>query len=153
VFEDVGTRKRFVSRDAVINGVRIGHDFGTASVPDSSSAPQSPATKSESTSGVNIDGEDGGDPKDGPVMEIDRAESSDDENLPDKRLRRAPIRYMYEWALAVREVVGPGSASEALKIDHWKEAMFEEVKALKTWELVPCPKGRSIVSGKWCLKP
>jgi hypothetical protein len=155
VFEHVGTRKRFISRDAVIDGVRIGNDFGTASVQNASSAPQSPASKSEPTSGINIDGEDGGGAKDGPVMEIDRAESSDDENLPDKRQRRAPIRYMYEWALAVREVDEPRSASDALKIEHWRKAMHDEVQALmrnKTWELVPSPKGRSIVSGKWCYK-
>ena len=41
---------------------------------------------------------------------------------------------------------------DALKIPEWKEAVFEEMKALEkngTWELVDLPRGKKTVGCKW----
>lgn len=52
----------------------------------------------------------------------------------------------------------PGIVKEALSgpnKDKWKEAMDEEIASLKendTWEIVPKPKDRDVVSCKWVFK-
>lgn len=46
----------------------------------------------------------------------------------------------------------PPKIHEALKDPKWKEAVFEELKALnenKTWEVVDMPKGKKLVGCKW----
>ena len=54
----------------------------------------------------------------------------------------------------------PKSYRTALKDSHWHNAMVDEFTALQnnhTWDLVTCPPGANIVSGKWIfwhkLKP
>jgi hypothetical protein len=49
----------------------------------------------------------------------------------------------------------PRSVREALKDEHWHQAMQDEFDALqrnKTWTLVPRPPGASVVTGKWVFK-
>ena len=51
-------------------------------------------------------------------------------------------------------VVIPKSVHEALNVPKWKEAMLEEMRALKknaTWEKVDLPYGKTIVGYKWVL--
>lgn len=46
----------------------------------------------------------------------------------------------------------PSNIHEALKDPKWKEAVFEELKALnekKTWDVVDMPKGKKLVGCKW----
>ena len=46
----------------------------------------------------------------------------------------------------------PRSIPEAMKFSDWREAMFEEMKALKkngTWEIFSLPKGVILVGCKW----
>ncbi|KAI3456022.1 hypothetical protein Pfo_012685, partial [Paulownia fortunei] len=46
----------------------------------------------------------------------------------------------------------PKSVHDALKIPEWKEAVFEEVKALeknKTWEMVDLMRGKTTIGCKW----
>ena len=52
----------------------------------------------------------------------------------------------------VSSVVIPNNVQEALNVLEWKEAIFEEVKALEknaTWETVDLPHGKTIVGCKW----
>lgn len=49
----------------------------------------------------------------------------------------------------------PSSVPEALKHQVWKDAMSEEYKSIlnnDVWEIVPRPKGKSVVSSKWLFK-
>ena len=46
----------------------------------------------------------------------------------------------------------PSSVRDALADPHWRRAMEEEYAALlanQTWDLVPCPSGCNVVTGKW----
>lgn len=46
----------------------------------------------------------------------------------------------------------PKSIHEALEVPRWREAVFEELKALKkndTWDLTPLPEGKRSVGSKW----
>ena len=46
----------------------------------------------------------------------------------------------------------PSSVRDALADSHWRRAMEEEYAALlanQTWDLVPCPSGGNVVTGKW----
>jgi histone deacetylase 1/2 len=49
----------------------------------------------------------------------------------------------------------PASVDEDLGDKNWSSAMESEHEALlqnKTWHLVPCPKGKNIISCKWVYK-
>ena len=147
VFEEIGTKKLIVSRDAVIDGIRIDNDFGTstASGLTNNSDKEEPKIKTEVGSNT-------GDDDDEPVPAV-----KTDTDLPGRRPRRAPIRYMYEWAhsTSIDDGMEPESVQKALNSKSWRNAMKEEYEALTrngTWELVPEPADRSVVSGKWCFK-
>ena len=46
----------------------------------------------------------------------------------------------------------PSSVRDALAHPHWRRVMEEEYAALlanQTWDLVPCPSGCNVVTGKW----
>ena len=46
----------------------------------------------------------------------------------------------------------PKNVQDALQMTEWKEAVFEEIRALeknKTWEIVTLPEGKTIVGRKW----
>ena len=49
----------------------------------------------------------------------------------------------------------PTNPSDAIKHPSWKEAMTEEYQSIMkndVWEIVPRPKGKSVVSSKWIFK-
>jgi hypothetical protein len=49
----------------------------------------------------------------------------------------------------------PSSVRTALADPHWRRAMKEEYAALlanHTWDLVPCPPGTNVVTGKWLFR-
>jgi hypothetical protein len=49
----------------------------------------------------------------------------------------------------------PSSIRTALADPHWRRAMEEEYVALlanHTWDLVPCPPGTNVVTGKWLFR-
>jgi hypothetical protein len=49
----------------------------------------------------------------------------------------------------------PSSVRTALADPHWHRAMEEEYAALlanHTWDLVPCPPGTNVVTGKWLFR-
>jgi hypothetical protein len=49
----------------------------------------------------------------------------------------------------------PSSVRTALADPHWRRAMEEEYAALlanHTWDLVPCPPGTNVVTGKWLFR-
>jgi hypothetical protein len=49
----------------------------------------------------------------------------------------------------------PKSYRSALKDTNWHSTMVDEFTALKnnrTWDLVPCPPGANVVSGKWIFR-
>jgi len=173
VFEDTKTDRRFVSRDAVIAGVRIGNDFGTVSASEhaednsvktenaSSEHAEDNSVKTESTlTDEDQSAEPDSDPEINATKTDDMSHTRSNQNceLPrETRIRKAPIRYMYEWAYATttEEPCEPKTAEDALSQQNWRAAMQEEYDALVsngTWELVPEPAGRSVVTGKWCFK-
>lgn len=58
----------------------------------------------------------------------------------------------YAFVTQMSGVVISNNVHEALKILEWKEAIFEEMKALEkntTWEPVYLPKGKIVVGCKW----
>ena len=49
----------------------------------------------------------------------------------------------------------PTNLSDAIKHPSWKKAMTEEYQSIiknDVWEIVPRPKGKSVVSSKWIFK-
>ena len=49
-------------------------------------------------------------------------------------------------------MVIPNNVQEALKVPEWREAIFEEMRALEknaTWEKVDLPQGKGVVGCKW----
>ena len=51
--------------------------------------------------------------------------------------------------------VEPTNPSDAIKHSAWKEAMTEEYQSIMkndVWEIVPRPKGKSVVSSNWIFK-
>jgi len=49
----------------------------------------------------------------------------------------------------------PTNFEEAIKKQVWKDAMIEEYASImknEVWEIIPRPKGKSIVSSKWIFK-
>ena len=53
---------------------------------------------------------------------------------------------------AIQEIPIPRNAQEALKNQKWKEAMYEEMRALlknHTWDIVLLPKGKKPVGCRW----
>jgi len=64
----------------------------------------------------------------------------------------------YEVAYSCTAAAEPLSYSEALRhpdAEQWKQAALEELNAHSTngtWELVPRPKGKKIISYKWVFK-
>lgn len=69
-----------------------------------------------------------------------------------------PDRYMQITKLVTETQKDPTTVKEACTGPHklqWKEAMEEEIRSLQengTWEIVPTPKGKNIVSCKWVFK-
>lgn len=52
----------------------------------------------------------------------------------------------------VSRVVIPNNVQEALKVPEWREATFEEMRALEknaTWEKVDLPQRKGVVGCKW----
>lgn len=50
------------------------------------------------------------------------------------------------FAAAVSSTMEPKSYKQAIKLDHWKEAMETEIKALQdnqTWKLTDLPPGKT----------
>ncbi|XP_022008142.1 uncharacterized mitochondrial protein AtMg00820-like [Helianthus annuus] len=59
------------------------------------------------------------------------------------------------FATSLNKSVEPKSYFEAVKDPNWISAINEEIKALnrnQTWDLVPLPKGRTLVGCKWIYK-
>ena len=60
--------------------------------------------------------------------------------------------------LSVLEVAEPKSYREAKTSAHWldwEKAFEDEIRSLQennVWHVVPCPKGRKVVGGKWVCK-
>ena len=49
----------------------------------------------------------------------------------------------------------PSTYEEAAKKKEWKDAMIEEYQSIMNndvWDVVPRPKGKSIVTSKWIYK-
>ena len=49
----------------------------------------------------------------------------------------------------------PSNYEEVVEIKEWKEAIIEEYKSIlknDVWDVVPRPKGKSIVTSKWIYK-
>ncbi|KAE8700051.1 Pentatricopeptide repeat (PPR) superfamily protein [Hibiscus syriacus] len=56
------------------------------------------------------------------------------------------------FSTRIMDDVLPKSIHEALEVPRWREAVFEELKALKkndTWDLTPLPEGKQSVGSKW----
>ena len=56
---------------------------------------------------------------------------------------------------AIHSFLEPQSYKEACQDPHWIQAMDEELTALQktsTWELVPLPAGKNLISCKWVFK-
>jgi hypothetical protein len=160
VFEHVAIGQRFVSRDAVVGSVRLNsepivgepyaHQGKSASTEVSpartedithETGSRSPMTEGSSTSSQDYE--------DDPLTGY--------EVMPARQPRQPPIRFMRELALTVQteDVLKPLTVAEALGSEHWKNAMEKEYKSLvhnETWDLVPLPQDRTIVSGKSCYR-
>ncbi|XP_051163516.1 uncharacterized protein LOC127282958 [Leptopilina boulardi] len=93
--------------------------------------------------------------------------SSDDQNdtqpTEPRRSRRInkgvpPERFMASSNLATQKINDPKSRNEALSGSNnqeWQKAMDEEISSLsknKTWDIVPAPEDRDIVTCKWIFK-
>ena len=72
--------------------------------------------------------------------------------------RVPPNRYMAITKLAATNKEDPRNRKETLSginKEEWKKAMDEEINSLlsnKTWDIVPAPEGRDIVTCKWIFK-
>ncbi|KAK3012457.1 hypothetical protein RJ639_010380 [Escallonia herrerae] len=56
---------------------------------------------------------------------------------------------------AISSVDDPKYFSQAVKHDHWKDAMAKEISALEannTWTLMPLPSGKRAIDSKWVYK-
>lgn len=75
------------------------------------------------------------------------------EEMPIRRPKEPPIRFMHKWTLTtqIEDELKPLTVTKASRSVHWREAMEREYKSLvynNTQELVPLPLNRTIVSGK-----
>lgn len=62
----------------------------------------------------------------------------------------SPSFSAFNSQLSIVEI--PKNIQDALRVPEWKEAVFEEMRALEkngTWEIVNLPKGKTIVGCKW----
>jgi hypothetical protein len=62
----------------------------------------------------------------------------------------SPVFHAFTSQLSCMEI--PNTVQDALKVLEWKEAVFEEMKALEkngTWELGDLPRGKKTVGCKW----
>ena len=136
IYEDEKTRKGFISRDGHWQQIRS---------PGSDGARCNRETESASDSY--------------PEGATDLEERIE-ERRQSGRLRKPREFLMHEQQLGAslvptHEEEEPKSSSEALSDKRWVEAMENEYKALvknETWNLVPKPKDRNVISGKWCFK-
>ena len=155
VFESTDTGRRFVSRDAVVERRKLRYATNVGPTP----AIAVRETQSAPTSSENEEVKEPatGQKEDSVVVTTTSTLEEPEEEQPKRRERRAPVRFMHEWAMAARgaHVSEPDNAREALKSTEWQQAMEEEYRALEkngTWELVQRPGQRSVVSGKWCFR-
>lgn len=57
--------------------------------------------------------------------------------------------------MQIEDKLEPLIVAEALELKHWREAMKREYQSLvynNTWELLPLPPNRVVVSSKWYYK-
>jgi hypothetical protein len=174
VFEDTGTGRRFVSRDAVsTDGATHEPEVGGWGESDESED-EFVVTESDEHSDGHITGhghlvnQTAGPPDIGGHIEPSSSSATAGglsnttsvETIGVRRSgrsRRAPNYYHHEYVAATTETSQPEpvTAGEALLDEDWRASMDEEFNSLKkngTWDLVPLPPGRRAVSGKWCYK-
>ena len=61
----------------------------------------------------------------------------------------------YAYMVNVKKDVEPTCFEEAKTEKKWRDAMEDEMQALKeneTWDLVKLPKGRNVIGCKWVYK-
>ena len=72
------------------------------------------------------------------------------------RERRLPERFGSYIALVTNTIeTKPSSYEEAARQQVWREAMVEEYASIMkndVWEVVPRPKGKSVVTSRWLYK-
>ena len=73
-----------------------------------------------------------------------------------RRQRQSPDQYTRYMALMSKCVVTePSSFEEAVEDPAWVDAMVEEYDSIvrnNAWEIVPRPKGKSVVGSRWIYK-
>lgn len=162
VFEHVVTCQRFVSRDDVVESVRLNSE----SIVGGSSTCQG---KSQSNEVSFVQSED--DPYETKTPPTTKGSSTytheiyNDplmgyQEIPTRRPRQLLVRFMHKWALTtqVEDKQEPLTMAEALMSVHWREAMETEYKSLvhnDTWKLFPClqTEPSSAVSGVIAPRP
>lgn len=71
------------------------------------------------------------------------------------QLIKNPKKVISETNLALLSTIEPKDFNQAFKDESWKESMKEELSQIennKTWELVPRPKYKNVISTKWVFK-
>lgn len=93
-----------------------------------------------------------------PLWAIKTVEAAQDFAAPSGSVRESkrPKRFSgYTTNMIDLSKTEPTNLSDAIKHPAWKEAMTEEYQSIMkndVWEIVPRPKGKSIVSSKWIFK-
>lgn len=160
VFEYVATSERFVLRETIIRSVRLNFKsiarlspryqgkIGTAKVSLEQLEEDrhelefySPITKENSTTFKEDDDE--------PLREWE-------ETLA-RRPQQPLVWFMHEWALTmlIKIKLEPLTMAKALGLAYWREGVEKEYMPPvhnNTWEVVPLPPNKTIVSGKWCYQ-
>ena len=93
-----------------------------------------------------------------PLWAIKIVETAQDFAAPSGTVRESkrPKRFSsYSANMSDLSKTEPTNPSDAIKHSAQKEAMIEEYQSIMkndVWEIVPRPKGKSIVSSKWIFK-
>jgi hypothetical protein len=68
---------------------------------------------------------------------------------------RRRIRSPEQTHLELLSRIEPNCFEEAIKDESWNKAMYEELDQIEkndTWELVPRPKNKNVISTKWVFR-
>ena len=69
--------------------------------------------------------------------------------------RRRQVQTPKQVYLSLLSTIEPSNFEEAKNDEHWIKGMEEELSQIEkneTWELVPRPKDRNVISTKWIFR-
>lgn len=84
---------------------------------------------------------------------IDHAFDSSVDEFPTPKVRT--LKELYESCSYALNVTDPSTFEEAVKSEHWRVAMAEEINSIQkngTWKLYELPEGKKKIGVKWVYK-